>query len=374
MLNSIPAETFIEVAQGVIGDSVFSVPETPTWESVGAAHADFRTVAVVRYSSTAETQNGTQHWSSVVKVVDPAAEAGLHAFASRPESEIQIYKHNYLTHPSIPFRPANCFKIGNMADGVTMIWLEDLTGAVQPPWELDHYVKVANHLGMFNGYNAVHSAELPFDVPENIYLEKKSVHELPQSLKRFDRYRDSDEVKRAFGDVPTDIPWRFAELFRGISELAKGFDHCIAFGDSHARNIFPLGEETVGIDWANVAFDPIGTDVGLLIGSALTQHPEEINLVAANERRIFDSYLEGIREVGWHNDADEIRLGTLAQMGSYLAIGLFTPSSLASGMLEENRAAYERRWGVELEQIPEQVGTVISLIPEIVDEIEELLG
>ena len=374
MLDSIPDETFIEVAQGVIGDSVFSVPESTTWESIGANHADFRTVAVVRYSSTAETQNGIQPWSSVVKVVDTAAEAGMYAQAARPESEIQIYEKDYLTRPSVPFRPAKCYKIGHPLANVTMIWLEDLTGAVQPPWGLEHYLRVANHLGSFNGHFATHPVDLPFDVPVDIFAEKRALRELPDGLERLHKYRDSDEVKRAYANVDIEVPWRFAELFREITELVRRFDHCISFGDAHARNIFPLERETVGIDWANVAYDPIGSEVGLLVGSALTQHPEEVAMAAANEQQIFNSYLEGLRSAGWHGGADQIRLATLAQMGSYLTYQMLLPSNLASGMLEELREGYRARAGVELEDLPEKTMPVISLIPGIIDEIEELLG
>jgi hypothetical protein len=374
MLDSIPSETFIEVAQGVIGDSVFSVPKSTSWESIGAAHADLRTVAVVRYSSTAETQNGTKRWSSVVKVVDSAEEAGGYAHASRPESEIQIYENDYLTRPSVPFRPAKCYKIGNPLDSVKMIWLEDLTGAVQPPWGPDLYLKVANHLGSFNGHFATHPIELPFDVPVDIFAKKRALGALPDGLERLDKYRDSDEVRRAYANVDIELPWRFAELFREITDLVKGFDHCISFGDAHARNIFPLEHETVGIDWANVAYDPIGTDVGLLAGSALTQHPEEVAMAAANQRQIFDSYLEGLRSAGWHGNADQIRLASLAQMGAYLTYQMLLPSDLASGMLEGLREGYRIRAGVELEELPEKTIPVISLLPGIIDEIEELLG
>ena len=374
MLDSIPNETFIEVAQGVIGDSVFSVPNSTTWESVGANHADLRTVAVVRYSSTAETQNGTKRWSSVVKVVDADLDPGRHARSDRPESEIQIYENDYFNHNSISFRPAKCYKIGNPLDNVKMIWLEDLTGAVQPPWGLDDYLKVANHLGTFNGYFAMNPPELAFDVPVDNYLVKRNMDSLHNGVAQLMEHRESDEVRTAYSEVPVEAAADFAKGFVRLREKVGEFQHSISFGDAHARNIFPLEHETVGIDWANVSFEPMGYDVGLLIGSALTQHPEESEMVAANERQIFDSYVEGLRSGGWHGIVDEIRLGSLVLIGSYLATVMILPGDLASGELKEQRSGYEARHGVPFEQLPEKIKPVIAMLPGVIDEIDELLA
>jgi len=373
MLDSIPVETFIEVAQGVIGDSVFSVPDSTSWESVGAIHADLRTVAVVRYSSTAETQNGTRQWSSVVKVVDADLDPGRHARSDRPESELQIYQNGYLNHQSVPFRPAKCYKIGNPLDNVKMIWLEDLTGAVQPPWGLDEYLKVANHLGHFNGHFAMNPPDLAFDVPVDNYLLKRDVDAVRNGVARLMEYRESDVVRRAYNEVSVDAAEDLSEAFLKLRQKIAGFDHSVSFGDAHARNIFPLGHETVGIDWANVSFEPIGVDVGLLIGSALSQHPEESGMVATNEREIFDSYVEGLRSGGWHGIADEIRLSALVLMGGYLVTMMNLPGDLASGMLADRRSESEARFGVTLEQIPEAIRPLIEILPTMTDEIHELL-
>ena len=374
MLDSIPNETFIEVAQGVIGDSVFSVNQPVAWAPAGGNHADLRTVAVIRYSSTAETQNGTKRWSSVVKVVDSDLDPGRHARSDRPESEIQIYENGYLNHDSLSFRPAKCYKIGNPLDNVKMIWLEDLTGAVQPPWGLDDYLKVANHLGSFNGYFAMNPPELDFDVPVDNYLFKRDLDALRGGVIQLTEHRGTDEVRRAYAEVPVEAAADFAEAFVRLREKIAGFDHCVSFGDAEARNIFPLEHETVGIDWANVSFEPIGHDVGLLIGSALTQHPEEAAMIAINERQIFDSYVEGLRSGGWHGSVDEIRLGALVLIGSYMATIMILPGDLASGELEELRSGYEARHGVPFEQLPDKIKPVIAMLPGAIDEINELLG
>ena len=329
---------------------------------------------MVRYSSTAETQNGTRRWSSVVKVVDSDLDPGRHARSDRPESEIQIYQNGYLNHNSVPFRPAKCYKIGNPLDNVKMIWLEDLTGAVQPPWGLDDYLKVSNHRGSFNGYFAMNPPDLAFDVPTDNYLIKRNLDGLRSGIAQLVELRESDEVRRAYSEVPFEAAGDFAEAFARVREKISGFKHCISFGDSHARNIFPLGQETVGIDWANVSFEPIGYDVGLLIGSALTQQPEESEMVAANERQIFDSYLEGLRSGGWHGSADEIRLGALVLNGNYMATMMILPGDLAAGELKERRSGYERRHGVPFEQIPDKINPVIAMLPGVIDEIDELLA
>ena len=223
MLDSIPAETFVEVAQGVVGDSVFSVPESTTWESVGAIHADLRTVAVVRYSSSAETQNGTRRWSSVVKVVDSDLDLGRHARSDLPESEIQIYQNGYLNHNSVPFMPAKCYKIGNPLDNAKMIWLEDLTGAVQPPWGRYDYLKVADHLGSFNGYFAMNPPDLTFDVPVDSYLLKRDLYGQTSEVAQLIKHREFDEVRGAYSEVPVEAAEDFMEAFVRLRERVASF-------------------------------------------------------------------------------------------------------------------------------------------------------
>jgi hypothetical protein len=97
-------------------------------------------------------------------------------------------------------------------------------------------------------------------------------------------------------------------------------------------------------------------------------------MIAANERQIFVSYVEGLRSGGWHGIADEIRLGALVLTGGYLATMMTVPGDLASGELKEQRSGYEARHGVPFEQIPEKIRPIIAMLPGVRDEINELLA
>ena len=50
--------------------------------------------------------------------------------------------------------------------------------------------------------------------------------------------------------------------------------------------MFPLGSQTVGIDWAAVSSETTGVDIGVLIGSNLTFGVSEAAMIIDNEKSL----------------------------------------------------------------------------------------
>ncbi len=132
--------------------------------------------------------------------------------------------------------------------------------------------------------------------------------------------------------------------------------------------MFPLGSETVGIDWASLTIDPIGVDIGVLIGSALSWGVEEAQTITQNESAIFDSYVSGLESAGWTGDVQNVRLAFFGQFTGYLVFTGTMPI-----WVEEYANRIERRYGVSLEELPEHIAPVIALIPGYVEELKQLL-
>ena len=164
----------------------------------------------------------------------------------------------------------------------------------------------------------------------------------------------------------------YAELFSRIGETGAALPHALSFGDCHSRNLFPVGDETVGIDWGAVGMYPIGADIGRMIGSPLSYGVKEANLVVHNERVIFDSYIDGLVSSGWGGIIDEVRIGFFCQFSMYLgSIGMF-PVTIDS---YRSRSEWiEGRFGVPIDELASQLAPIIALIPGYVEELKELLG
>ena len=136
--------------------------------------------------------------------------------------------------------------------------------------------------------------------------------------------------------------------------------------------MFPLDDNTVGIDWGFVGNEPVGADVGVLIGSALTYTVGEAQMVASNERDIYDSYVSGLEATGWDGDRAQARIRFFCQFGGYLStIGVF-PVVIRD--YAHRREWVEGRFGVPFDDVPRHVAPIVELIPGYVEELRELLN
>lgn len=83
--------------------------------------------------------------------------------------------------------------------------------------------------------------------------------------------------------------------------------------DSQPRNLFPIhqpngGFETATIDWASLGYAPLGTDPAHLVGSTMTWGEIDPEHGAYLHTQILNSYIEGLKEVGWTGDESLVRL------------------------------------------------------------------
>ena len=81
--------------------------------------------------------------------------------------------------------------------------------------------------------------------------------------------------------------------------------------------MFPLGSQTVGIDWAAVSSETTGVDIGVLIGSNLTFGVSEAAMIIDNEKKSTN------RTPKESNPQDRLVILPICGLG-------FSPSSLAN--------------------------------------------
>lgn len=373
VLSKLSSETFTTVARGALGDPAAVVAGPPEFDEITNSHNDQRTIGIVRVSGRATDAGGNQKaWSSVVKIVNSTASSGDAARWSFPENEQKVYELGLFTDEGLPLRPARCYLTQAVEEHFTLLWLEDLSQAPQPPWPLEHFISAANHLGQFNGYHSVNNSELPIEIGRDAFHLRWADQPRRENYARVIENSDSGPVRRAYRDTPVGSGMELAVLYERALKTAKSMQHGLAFGDSHSRNMFPVGSETVGIDWASLSIDPVGVDIGVLIGSALTFGMEEARQIAENERAVFDSYVSGLQSAGWAGELDNVRLGFFAQFAGYLVLVGAFPARFEQ--LTERRDFIEKRFGAPLEDMPDHVAPVIALIPGYVEELTQLLA
>jgi len=251
------------------------------------------------------------------------------------------------------------------------LWLEDLSDQPQPPWDLEHFVATASNLGRFNAHFGEHRSQLPFEIGEAEYIRRWASQPFKDQAAELAKSQNSDLVRAAYPETPIGSAVELASLSRRLFDAAPSVSHSLAFGDCHSRNLFPTKSGTVGIDWTGVSFSPTGSDVGVLIGSAMSFTVQEAVMVASNENDIYEAYISGLRAKGWNGDLKGIRIGFFAQFLGYLLALSLVPVTLESR--RPRKEFLERRFGVPFDEIPAYLAPIISLIPKYVDELNTLL-
>ena len=272
ILADVGNDTLTLIAREVIDDDSATLAGDVAHEEITTSHNDDRTIGIVKVSGAAVSiRHGSHHsWSSVVKIIDESVATNDAANWGFPENEVMLYEQGLLANDGVQLRPAKCYLTQKNGDGIHIRWLEHLSGATQPPWTLDHFISGANHLGQFNGYHFANKTELPIEVTQDAYYLRMTAIGWHSQYSKLVEMQDDPIVQRVFRGTPLEPGLEYTATYERAIEIAKSLPHGLSSGDSHFRNLFPLGSETVGIDWANLTYDPIGCDIGVLIGSPLT--------------------------------------------------------------------------------------------------------
>jgi hypothetical protein len=195
--------------------------------------------------------------------------------------------------------------------------LEHVNDRSDAAWAAARFALVARTLGRFNG---AYLAGRP--VPPDSWLHHNgtlvSAPGVLEHMVRLDLIADvalwSQPLLRAAFPEPVDPRllrlWAARERVRAaISGLPPTLSHLDAWRDNLIVAAAPDdSERLVAIDWAGVGLAAVGTDASDLFGASFMQ-----NRVAATDPRvidsaIFDSYVAGLREVGWQDDTGMLRL------------------------------------------------------------------
>jgi hypothetical protein len=184
-------------------------------------------------------------------------------------------------------------------------------------------------------------------------------------------------VRRAFpSDVAEGILRLWAErdeFLRARNLLPRTFCH----RDSGRVNLFArrAGDgnwETVAIDWAAAGIDVIGEDI---TGLGLASVYRFGDLAEARERdaAVFEGYLEGLSDAGWHGDRSLLRLGYAA--GTPLKYGLLALPLFLRPLLDQSQHDWAKRvLGRPLEDQIDHGVAFRRLLLGLADEARELMA
>jgi hypothetical protein len=236
--------------------------------------------------------------------------------------EVLAYRSGLVGELPGRFRAPRVYSIDDAEDGRIWLWLEDLHDAYGRDWPLQQFSAAANDLGVFNGHYLV-SSPPPSEPWLNQWLryawaeEHAEIQRIPAYRADLERTLHMPQVRHHFGpqtvatitqlldDQPTFMEW--------LARLPETLCH----HDAALANLFavrgPDGmRETVAVDWEKIGPGPVGAEIATLTFGTLRRCEFDGARAEELDAAVFDGYLNGLREAGWHGAVELVRLGYTA--------------------------------------------------------------
>ena len=296
--------------------------------SVQPLEGGFSGAAVYRIHGHAQTADGRQPWSLIVKVITPALGSQEPTAWDYWKREVLVYQSEILAGLPEDLIAPRCFAITEQVDDEFWIWLEDMAESNAAPWSLARYGLAAHHLGQWNG-NFLVNATLPpepwwrsADVRQRFAQAEPGISHLPT-------LRDHPLFAELLPDDTVDRMQRLwrerAQFLATLDRLPSTFCH----RDSVSRNLMSRprpgrAEATVVLDWGMAGYGLLGEELVPLFAGTLQFVAVEIECIAELERLIFAGYMAGLRAAGWQGDERLVRFGFTALAA--LKLGVADPA------------------------------------------------
>ena len=341
-------------------------------------------VGLYRLRGSAQVGRQKYPWSVVVKVFNSGGISGIGADTFNNPSAWNYWKRELLAYSSGLLNELDgnlaaprCYRVTEHSQDEWWLWLEDIT-ETPPTWSLEQYGLAARHLGQFNGS----------------YLTRRA---LPAEQPWFYRGRAREWLKTAeamFAGLqqhaasPLGQRWlspksvaRMEKLLLNCQDLLSVLDKlpvCLCHHDTFRRNLLARdqaggGTQTVAIDWSMLGYGAVGQEIGITTGTTLFWMEAPGDQAMTMDQAIFESYVAGLRDMGWSGDSRLARFGYTTTAS--LVTGLCWATFMGAGALsnEAGIKGIEQTLGFKLDDILAQWAVVHPLSLDLGDEALQLM-
>ncbi|MBV7335121.1 phosphotransferase [Chloroflexi bacterium TSY] len=329
---------------------------------------------VYRFAGKGRDQDKSIEWSLILKVVGTTADDDP-ADPRYWKREVLAYQSGQLADLPGSLAAPRFLGITEFFEKVVGLWLEELVDDVGLNWPLEHYGLVARHLGQFNG-TFLANQELPC-WPWLLRDRLQHLVHGKQAGRKFDQLRASlgePQTHRWF--INKDDANSMLQLWEERGPLLDALyrlPQTVVHGDAFRRNLFARRtqdghDETVAVDWTFVGMGAIGLELASLVQGTLFFSEVDVAQARTLDRIVFEGYLTGLSEAGWHGDPRQVRLGYTASSAMIFGLGY--------SAFKLNQDVYpwlEQAFGLPIDQFMDLGAELNRFFLELADEARTLL-
>ena len=214
------------VAASILADPQAQL-QSVDFAEIKKPHADPRSIGIVRVSGMAISGGSERAWSTVTKLIDLAVPNVLGTPVD-PRNEVLVYERGYFADGGGRMRPARCHHISRPTATLTILWLEDLTGAEEPPFSVGQLREMARHLGEWNARTAANPPRLDFPIGQDFYLRGAEGFNFPARALDLIELRDEPMMREMFARRPVEIAVEYISVYLELIERAKTLPHALS--------------------------------------------------------------------------------------------------------------------------------------------------
>lgn len=355
------------IVRGVVGDQSAVVRDRWSADPMEASSIGSGTVGFVKVAGLAQVRGEDKSWSIVIKALDTKVSGDF----TSPQREVDAFRSGFFESLNGGLRAVPCHGITSTSEGLTLLWLSDLSGSTKPPWTKEEFITAARHVGHFNGSWPAGAA------PAGTWLDRQYKTNRPSAAaawrlgEKLAGVREHPVIHALSAGVGREKLLSLPEEFNEIAEAASRLPRVITHNDCHPRNLFLDTDRsgapvTYAIDWSSVGLGPVGLDGGNVAGGGMNWRGDEARLVRSSEPSIFEAYLEGLRSSGYAFDLPEVRLGYLSNFVAYLLAYVVAGMQTARG--GSSASHYAARFQLEGDAFVEELAVRLELYLPLFDE------
>jgi hypothetical protein len=174
---------------------------------------------------------------------------------------------------------------------------------------------------------------------------------------------------------------RLEALFPKVPSLIAFLDRlpiCLCHHDAFRRNLLARdlpGEDakTYAIDWSMFGYGRVGQETGITTAVSLVWMEFDGSQAEELDQIIFESYVDGLRDAGWHGDIRSARFGYTTTASLSMGLSWLTFMGANGISSEEGERGIESDFGYPIDDILAQWASVLPFLLDLSDEALQLM-